>query len=304
MTETLKEKFKSSAITAPLLVIFVIAAMQLSKYALENLESETNIFVAIGVIQLIALGLPCMVYYLLKGRKLAEPIYGISNRGPQILFVLFAALLFVSGTLLIKFLYFVGGGTDAAIVNFYVDVTGSVENTSQIEIILSLIIIPAICEELFFRGIIFSEYRRFGTANAVIVSALCFSMLHFSLENFFMYLFSGLLFGFTTAITRSIFPSLALHILSNTLSIYVSDAFLRITVVKNGSYFVGFVLVVFTAISLILLLSRVETICQSYAEKPPVESIPPKSASHWTEVFFSPTFIILIIVFFIVALFI
>lgn len=303
MNDNLKEKFKSSAITAPLLVIFVIVAMQASKYSLLNLESETNIFVAIGVIQLIALGLPCMVYYLIKGRKLAEPIYVVSNRGPQILFVIFSALFFISGTLLIKYFYILGGFAESALVNFYGNVSGTAEGTSHIEIILSFIIIPAICEELFFRGILFSEYRRFGTANAVIISALCFAMLHFSVQNFFMYLFSGLLFGFVTAMTRSIIPSIALHLLSNTLSIYASDAFLRITVVKNGSYFIGFVLIVLTALALILLLSRVETLCHSYAEKPPTETMPPKSSAHWAEVFFSPTFIILIIVFFIITLY-
>ena len=305
MSEIIKEKFKSSAFTAPLLIILVLVSMQLSKFALPNLESETNIFVAIGVVQLIAIGLPCIVYYLLKGRKLNEPIYVISNRGPQILFVLFAALTFISGTLLIKFFYFVGGGTDAAIVNFYGNIaSGNIDGTNHLQIILSLIVIPAVCEELLFRGILFSEYRAFGTANAVIISALCFAMLHFSIENFFMYLFAGLLFGFATAITRSIFPSIALHLLSNTMSIYASDAFLRITVVKNGAYFVGFVLAVFTALSLILLLSRVETICHSYAEKPPMEEMPPKSRSNWTKVFFSPSFFLLIIAFLITVLFI
>lgn len=297
MTESFKEKFKNPTVTTPLLVLFVIVAMQLSKYSLLTLESETNIFVALGVVQLAVLALPCMVYYLIKGRKLSSPVYVISKSGPQILFLIFAALFFISGMLLIKFFYFVGGGAVASMVNFYGDYPSSAEGISQIQIILSLIVIPAVCEELFFRGIVFSEYRRFGTANAVIISALCFSMLHFSVENFFVYLFTGLLFGFVTAVSRSVIPSIALHLLSNTLSIFASDAFLRVTVVKNGSYFVGFVLVLLTGISLVLMLSRVETICYSYAEKPPMEAIPPKSSSFWTKVFFSPTFILLIIAF-------
>ncbi len=300
----MKEKFKNPAITAPLLVIGIIIAMQMSKFALTNLDSSTNIFVAVGVIQLVALGLPCIIYYLMKNRKLSDPIYGISTRGPQILLVVFAALFFIIGTLLIKFFYILGGGANAALVNFYGDITQTVTEARNIEILLSLVVIPAVCEELFFRGIIFSEYRRFGTANAVIISAICFAMLHFSITNFFVYLFAGLLFGFVTAMTRSILPSVALHLLSNYLSIYASDAFLRITVVKNGPYFIGFVLVMLTALTFILLMSRVETVCLNYSDHPPVESIPPKSSEHWAEVTFSPTFILLIIVFVIVSLFI
>ena len=303
MTEETKEKLKSPVITTPLLVIFVIFAMQASKYALRTLESDTNIFVAIGVIQLATLALPCMVYYLLKGRKLQEPVYLIPKSGPHILFLLFAALFFVCGMLMIKFFYFVKGGEVASLVNFYDDFSGTAEGSSQIEIILSLIIIPAFCEEIFFRGIVFSEYRKYGTANAVIMSSVCFAMLHFSIENMFIYLFTGLLLGFVTAMTRSIIPSIALHLLSNTLSIYASDAFLRVTVIKNGAFFIGFVLAIVTSITLILMLSRVESICYSYAEKPPVESIPPKSSSHLAKVFFSPTFIILVLAFVAVSVF-
>ncbi len=300
----MKEKLKNPAITAPLLVLGIIIAMQLSKFALKNLESGTNIFVAIGVIQLVTLGLPCIIYYLLKNRKLSNPIYGISTRGPQILFVIFSALFFISGTLLIKFFYILGGDVNAALVNFYGDITATATESRTIEIFLSLVVIPAVCEELFFRGIIFSEYRCFGTANAVIISAICFAMLHFSITNFFVYLFAGLLFGFVTAMTRSIIPSVVLHLLSNYLSIFASDAFLRITVVKNGAYFIGFVLVVVTALTFILLMSRVETVCLNYSDHPPVESIPPKSSEHWAKVIFSPTFVLLIIAFLLITVFI
>jgi membrane protease YdiL (CAAX protease family) len=297
MLKKTQELLKKPYISAPLLVLFVIFAMQTSKRSLVNLNSETNVFVAIGVIQLVVLALPSIVYYLLKGRKLDSPIYLVSKSGPNVTFLLFSALFFVCGTLLIKFFYFVNGGAVAAVTNYYSEFSGNASEFSHLEIILSLIIIPAICEEFLFRGIIFGEYRKLGTANAIIISAVCFAMLHFSLQNFFVYLFSGLLFGFCTAMTKSIIPSIALHLLSNTLSIYASDAFLRITVVKNGAYFIGFVLVVLTGVSLLLLLSRVENMCYSYAEKPRENEIPPKSYGNITKVFLSPTFLLLLIAF-------
>lgn len=303
MPEALKEKFKSPVITTPLLVIFVITAMQVSRIALDSLDSETSIFVALGVIQLVTLGLPCIVYYLLKGRKLSEPMYLIPRTGPQLMFILFGAMFFISGTLLIKFFYYVGGGPVSSIVNFYGDASVSAEGVNHIEIILSLIVIPAFCEEFFFRGIVMSEYRKYGTTNAIIISTLCFAMLHFSIENLAVYLFTGLLLGTVSAVSRSIVPSIALHLLSNTLNIYASDSFLRVTIIKNGPYFIGFLLVMITGISLVLLLSRAESICYSYAEKPPTESLPPKSSANWTTVFFSPTFIILVIAFFCYTIF-
>lgn len=299
----MKEKLKQPTITAPLLVIFVLTAMHFSRNALTNLQPDTNIFVAVGVIQLATLALPCMIYYLIKGRNLHRPMYIVSRSGPQILFLIFASMFFISGSLLIKFLYYTGGSELISLVNYYGDISGTYAESSHVEIILSLIVIPAVCEELFFRGIIFSEYRAFGTANAVIVSALCFSMLHFSFENFFIYLFIGLLLGFITAVARSIIPSIALHLLSNTLNIYASDAFLRVTMIKNGEYFIGFVLTMFAGISLVLMLARVETIFLSYSENPPIEYIPPKSSKNFTKVFFSPTFIFLAVIFICYSLF-
>jgi len=297
MSEELKEKLKSPVITTPILVAFVLAAMQLSKYALRSLDSETNIFVAMGIVQLATLALPCMAYYLLKGRRLEQPMMILPKGSTHIIFIIFSALLFVSGMLLIKFFYFVNGGEVASLVNFYRDFSGTTEGASEIEIIISLIVIPAFCEEFFFRGIVFSEYRNFGTANAVIISSLCFAMLHFSIENMAIYLFTGLLLGFVTAVTRSIIPSIVLHLLSNTLSIYASDAFLRVTVVKNGAFFIGFVLVVLTGISLLLVLSRVESIFYSYSEHPPIEALPPKSSKNFAKVFLSPAFLLLLTAF-------
>ena len=297
MSDALKEKLKAPAFTTPLLVMFVIAAMQGSKYALSTLESDTNLFLAVGVIQLAVLALPCMLYYLLKGRKLQEPMFLMPKGGTHILFLIFSAILFISGMLLIKYFYFINGGEVASLVNFYEDFSGTTEGTSHIEIILSLIVIPAFCEEFFFRGIVFSEYRKYGTGNAIIISTLCFAMLHFSVENMAIYLFTGLLLGFVTAVTRSIIPSIILHLLSNTLSIYASDAFLRVTVVKNGAFFIGFVLVMLTGISLILFLSRVESIFYAYSERPQIESIPPKSRQNVGKVLLSPTFILLAVAF-------
>ncbi|MBO4452867.1 MAG: CPBP family intramembrane metalloprotease [Clostridia bacterium] len=296
----MKEKFlnllHSPAVTAPLLMVFVIGIMSLSRYALYNLGEDTNVFMAIGVTQLAVLGLPCIIYYLIKGRKLASPVMLVTKRGVNVFFVLFAAMFCVSGMLLIKYFYFVNGGTVAEVANFYGEFSNA-DEADKLTVIISLIIIPAVCEELFFHGILLSEYRVYGTANAIIVSAVFFAVLHFSIKNFFVYLFAGLLFGFVTAMTRSILPAIALHLMNNTLSIFASDSFLRVIVIKNGAYFIGFVLTLLTAVSFLLMMSRVESICYNYAENPPDEALPAKSRENFFRVFLSPTFLLLAAVF-------
>lgn len=297
MKDAIKQKFNRPSITAPVLVLVVLIGLQMSRIAVKNVSSDTNIFVTMGVIQLCVLALPCILYYLLKAKKLATPVMLISTKGGKLLFLIFAAVFFVSGMLLIKYFYYITGGGTATLVSIYGDFSGSVGEYSHLEIALALIVIPAVCEEFLFRGVIMSEYGVYGSTNAIIVSAICFAMLHFSPENMFVYLFSGLLFGFVTAVTRSIIPSTVLHIMSNFLAIYGSDVFLRVTVKKSGEFFMGFVLIAIVGIAFVLMLSRVESICYDYAVSPPVTSVPPKSADNWPRVFFSPAFLLLIAVF-------
>ena len=59
----------------------------------------------------------------------------------------------------------------------------------------------------------------------------------------------------------------------------------------------GFLLVVLFALSIILLLSRLDQVYSDYAEKPPVSGLPANSKDNLLKVFFSPAFLALIAVF-------
>ena len=291
--------YKSPVITTPLLVIFVFILLALSRVILDNQpDNESNIFLVISIIQIFALILPCVVYYLLKSRNLSSPLFISLPKPSHIIFTIFTMLLFISGTLLIKYIYYVGGGQTTSLSGYFDEYAG---DTGIIGIILSLVVVPAVCEEIFFRGVVLSEYRSMGSVNAVIMSSLCFAMLHFSIENFPIYLFAGIIFGFVTVITRSIIPSILIHLVSNSLSVFGSDLFLRVTVEKSGAFFAGFVIVVIFGISLLLVISKLEQIYFSYAEKPPITTLPPSSLSYVPKVFLSPSFIALIAVFVIIA---
>lgn len=297
--------YKSPVVTTPLLVVFVFVMLALSRKALESQSnSENNIFLVITVIQIIILILPCILYYLIKGRKLSSPMFISLPKPSHIIFTIFTLLLFISGTLLIKYIYYVSGEQITSLSGYFDSLTANQENTSLLGIIIALIIVPAFCEEMFFRGVVLSEYRTYGSVNAVIMSALCFSMLHFSIVNFPIYLFAGILLGFITVVTRSIIPSIVIHLVSNSLSIFGSDLFLRITIQKSGTFFVGFVVVIIFGISLLFVISKLEQIYFSYAEKPPITTLPPRSFPNIPKVFLSPSFLALITVFVLIAVFI
>jgi len=78
---------------------------------------------------------------------------------------------------------------------------------------------PAICEELLFRGLLFSGLRRLGPAAAVTISALLFGLAHASVYRLLPTAFLGVVIGVTRRCTRSILPGMIIHALNNGLAL-------------------------------------------------------------------------------------
>lgn len=301
----IRSHLKTPSITVPCLAAAVMIILRLcGRFVIGNMTEESDPLLTVSVLQLVIFILPCIFYYLLKGRRLETDPFFYMVRPSHFIFVIVSALTLLCGTLLIKYgqfilfdeMYSTDGLVDSAI-------SGS-GTTSGAGLIVAYVIIPAISEELFYRGVILSEYRPYGSVNAVIVSAFCFAFMHFSFDNFLLYLFAGLILGMVAVVTRSLLASVLLHVLSNLLSLYGSDSFLRITIQKSGEVFMGFLLVALFGLSLVFLLSRLEQVYSAYAEKPPVSALPASSKDNILKVFFSPAFLALVAVFVVLTAFI
>ena len=81
-------------------------------------------------------------------------------------------------------------------------------------------VLPAICEEFVYRGIICHEYEKGGVLRAIIVSSVFFALLHFNLQNLPMYLFSGVILAMTLYATRSLFGAILTHFLYNIFGLF------------------------------------------------------------------------------------
>lgn len=295
--EPVKTQWNTPQMTAPLLMLFVLAAMHLSRYFLASSESE-NVFLIVSLIQVLVLILPCMLYYLMKGKKFETPMRWKPLKLRHIPLILLSLLIYVFGILLIKYLFLLTSSQSIHMIGFFEAVSGkNTADDSLTGVLLSLVIIPAVCEEILFRGVLLSEYSNMGEANAVIISSICFAMLHFSVENFPVYLFVGLLLGIITVVSRSVIPAMILHLAGNAMNIFISDSFLRITMQKNGNFFVGFLLASLFGISLFFFLYSIEHIYVKMSQEDSSSAIPAKNLPYFAKVFLSPAFLILIAVF-------
>ena len=91
--------------------------------------------------------------------------------------------------------------------------------------IIIMAVVPAIFEELFFRGLIFSSLiKRTNVLAAVFISSLLFSLMHFSLIKIFPTFLLGGIFAYVVYKTNSILPAVILHFINNSMSIIAQNA--------------------------------------------------------------------------------
>jgi hypothetical protein len=84
-------------------------------------------------------------------------------------------------------------------------------------------LVPAICEEVFFRGYVQRQLGRMMPAwAAIVVGGLLFSFIHFQFYGFFARAALGMLLGFLLHQSGSLWPSIAGHFCFNGLSILMA----------------------------------------------------------------------------------
>lgn len=82
-------------------------------------------------------------------------------------------------------------------------------------------VMPALCEELIYRGVLFQGYRKSGVWIAALLTAFLFGMMHMNLNQFSYAFALGLIFALVREITGSILPAVLLHIYINGKSVVV-----------------------------------------------------------------------------------
>lgn len=78
-------------------------------------------------------------------------------------------------------------------------------------------LIGPILEEIIFRGLLLKQLERFGAMTAIIVSSVMFGMMHLNPMQFPGACLIGLVLGYLTVKTHSIYPAIIVHIVNNSL---------------------------------------------------------------------------------------
>lgn len=102
---------------------------------------------------------------------------------------------------------------------------GESKSSTYLEILvyfISVAVVPAVSEEILFRGAILSTLRKYGDGVAVFVSALIFGLFHANLVQIPFAFIVGLVLGWAVVYTNSMLPAILIHFINNAYSVISS----------------------------------------------------------------------------------
>lgn len=88
-------------------------------------------------------------------------------------------------------------------------------------------LIPAVAEELVFRGFLYHSYRKNGVFGAAVISALGFGLFHLNLNQFLYAFVLGIVFALLVEATSSLFSSMLAHFAANSYSVIIMNVLPR-----------------------------------------------------------------------------
>lgn len=116
--------------------------------------------------------------------------------------------------------------------------------------VLILAVVPAVCEELFFRGTLQTIFRRWFSNShiAIIVTAAVFSMAHGDMFNFLPRFMLGIVLGYLYEGSCNLFVCMAAHFINNAVIVVLYALFVN-NIVPNSPMDLPSVDVVWTVVA-------------------------------------------------------
>ena len=248
----------------PVIIVMILLIVTEKILTIGTLSNQ-NPYISLVLVQFLVYLLPCAFFSAIVNSKSTGGLsrYNFRMFSPKHFgFIIFSLAVLIFGNMSMKYLgYILFGSVNTATV------IGADENI--IALIASTVIVPALAEEILFRGIVFTEYENNGVGayGAILGSSLLFTFMHFDGANFIIYIFSGIILGVTLHMTRSLATTILIHLLNNGICLFTDTFLKRVSKESISSFFVIFILLAFFLLSVFFWLECAEYICNSKAER-------------------------------------
>ena len=91
--------------------------------------------------------------------------------------------------------------------------------------LFTVCVLPAIGEELLFRGVFVTALKEKGEATAILFSALIFALMHFNLAQLIHQFIVGLVLGYVYVKTKNLIYCMVIHFVNNAVAIVTETFF-------------------------------------------------------------------------------
>ncbi len=220
--------------------------------------SDVHLYVAVAAIYLIALYLPTMLY--LAARPHLKSGMGFTlPRAEHISLIVLSALTLFFGAAAITSLTAYFGITEVhySLYTFF-GIPASTPMAGLFFSLLTFAVIPAILEEILFRGVIFAEFKAYGPLTALVVSSVLSALLPMQPASLLSALFCGFLLGLVRLLTDSLLASVTVHLVYRALCLFY-EHFFGIMGDRLGEFLILFFLcAVFALLFAFFLLGELE----------------------------------------------
>ena len=262
---------------------------------IEAISKNTNVYLTIMVLELIILGVPAAFFCILRGGSYSKELRLRMMQTRHVTITIWAFLFMTCGSIALSFLLY----------HFFPDafvssaMGGALRATegSRLYLLITFALLPALLEEFLFRGILSAEYSSYGADVAVIISSLCFGLLHFSFVRLPIYFFMGVVLSLTAGATRSLVPPILIHGANNAFVLSFETYLYRIAGKHSGGLILlAFLIGVSTLVFAILFFSRAEKLYYGYGvmnrPSPLIRKRKAGELSLPAQAFLSPTFLL------------
>ena len=249
------------------LVLGTYILLLLSKIIDVTLINRDNEYLSVVVLQMMIFLIPAALWCRFSGERYVRSLRIAPIKADSVAVMIAAAAVMISGGVLISMLF---GGLESLSENFslYNTFISKDDGTtpSRLYLVLAYAVLPALCEEFVYRGILCHEYEKGGVTRAVLISSLFFSLLHFNLQNFPVYFFAGVILALTLYATRSVFGAIIAHFLYNLFGLFGQPYINTFYNITSSTKLFVFVIVMIFLVSAIVFCAEASRLYKRYFE--------------------------------------
>lgn len=264
-------------------------------YALTNVfkasSGSNTVYLWAALLQVFAYIVPIIAYFIFFKKKSLKYLSPSGFKASHIKILISATFLITGcGALYMSLMHFLEIGKAEYSV---------FPKENVILTVLVLVLLPALLEELMFRGLVLREYEKYGLVPTVLFSSVCFAMFHFSFAEFPYYFISGIIISVVALITGSIIEVFILHLLYNLIMLFAGEYLYNLLYNFADTEFIIVLLLIFTLLALFWFLSVLDAYYKklSTTERNINVQRSKLNPSVFAEIFLSPYFLVLVIIF-------